>query len=37
VPAGATRDADACLTCHTRHDIEADTRPVRWRARPRGK
>ncbi len=37
VPAGATRAADACLTCHTRHDIEADARPVRWRARLRGK
>jgi hypothetical protein len=33
----ARRAADVCLTCHTRHEIEADARPVRWRARPVGR
>jgi len=37
VPDGATRADDVCLTCHTRHEIEADARPVRWRARPKSK
>ena len=36
VPDGATRALDTCLSCHTRHEIEADARPVRWRARPAG-
>ena len=36
VPDGATRALDACLSCHTRHEIEADARPVRWRSRPAG-
>jgi hypothetical protein len=36
VPDGATRATDACVTCHTRHALEADARPVRWRARPLG-
>ena len=36
VPASATRADDSCVTCHTRHAIEADARPVRWRARPAG-
>jgi len=31
---GATRADDACVTCHARHVLEADARPVRWRARP---
>jgi ribosomal protein L40E len=30
VPAGVTRAEDVCLRCHTRHEIEADKRPVRW-------
>jgi hypothetical protein len=34
VPRGVTRATDACVTCHTRHEIEPDLRPVRWRARP---
>ncbi len=34
VPDGARRAEDACVTCHTRHHLEADARPVRWRARP---
>jgi hypothetical protein len=37
VPNGATRALDSCLSCHRRHEIEADTRPVRWRATPVGK
>jgi len=34
VPATATRAVDECLQCHTKHTIEADARPVRWRAQP---
>ena len=34
---GATRADDACVTCHAHHVLEADARPVRWRARPLGK
>ncbi len=30
VPAGVTRADDVCLQCHTRHQIEAADRPVRW-------
>jgi len=37
VPDRAVRAQDACVTCHTRHEIEEDARPVRWRARPAGK
>ena len=37
VPAGATRAEDVCLCCHTLHVIEADSRPVRWRAQAKGK
>ena len=37
VPDRAVRAVDECLTCHARHDIEEDPRPVRWRARPAGK
>lgn len=36
VPDGAVRAVDECLTCHTRHELESDSRPVRWRARPGG-
>jgi hypothetical protein len=32
VPLGATRAEDRCVTCHTRHVIERDDRPVRWNA-----
>ncbi len=35
VPVGVTRAEDVCLRCHTLHEIEADVRPVRWRARPK--
>lgn len=34
VPDGATRATDECLSCHARHLITADARPVRWEARP---
>ena len=37
VPAPARRAEDECLKCHTTHTIEADARPVRWRAQPKGK
>lgn len=37
VLAGATRAADACVTCHARHELRPDERPVRWQARPAGK
>jgi hypothetical protein len=37
VPVGATEAVDACVTCHTRHALTADPRPVRWRARPLSK
>ena len=35
VPATATRAEDECVRCHMRHTIEADARPVRWRAQPK--
>lgn len=28
----ATRAEDKCLSCHRRHILEQDARPVRWRA-----
>jgi DNA-directed RNA polymerase subunit RPC12/RpoP len=34
VSADATHADDTCLHCHMRHEIEADTRPVRWKSRP---
>lgn len=34
---GVMTSFDACVTCHTKHQIEADSRPVRWSARPKGK
>jgi len=37
VAPGTRRAVDACLTCRTKHEIEADPRPVRWRARLRGR
>jgi hypothetical protein len=37
VPAGVTTAADSCVQCHTRHIIEAEARPVRWRALPEGR
>lgn len=29
----ATEVDDRCLSCHTRHRVTRDARPVRWRAR----
>ncbi|MGH7537240.1 MAG: hypothetical protein ACREMF_01280 [Gemmatimonadales bacterium] len=37
LPQGVTKSADACLTCRTRHEIEADVRPVRWKSRPKAR
>ena len=37
VPAGATAAEDSCLRCHTLHFIEAEARPVRWRALAKGR
>jgi len=38
-PGARHRDqaTDECVSCHTRHALERDARPVRWRARPLGK
>jgi hypothetical protein len=33
VPLRLTRTADRCVTCHSAHVVEADQRPVRWKAR----
>lgn len=30
VPDDATRAEDRCVTCHTRHVLQEDPRPVRW-------
>jgi len=35
VPIGVTRAEDVCLTCHTRHEIRPEERPVRWHASPK--
>ena len=34
---GARNAVDKCVTCHARHELEADPRPVRWRARAAAK
>ena len=33
VAARTTETNDRCVTCHARHVVEPDTRPVRWKAR----
>ena len=33
VPLRTVRTTDRCVTCHAEHVIEADARPVRWKAR----
>jgi DNA-directed RNA polymerase subunit RPC12/RpoP len=33
VPISTTRTADRCVTCHAKHVVEPDDRPVRWNAR----
>ncbi len=30
-----TKAEDRCASCHTRHVIEEDARPVRWNAKSR--
>jgi hypothetical protein len=37
LPRGVTQTRDACVSCHAKHEIEVELRPVRWRARPLGK
>jgi len=37
VPATARQAEDVCLRCHTRHIIEPEPRPVRWRAMAKGR
>jgi hypothetical protein len=32
IPLRITRTVDRCVTCHTEHVVELDSRPVRWRA-----
>jgi len=34
---GATSAEDRCVTCRAPHRLEADPRPVRWRARAKEK
>ncbi len=34
VPDGAVRATDECITCHAKHELEPEARPVRWRAVP---
>lgn len=33
VPAGTTSTDDRCVSCHTKHRVTPDERPVRWNAR----
>jgi hypothetical protein len=37
VPAGVRRAEDVCLQCHTRHEIVAGDRPVRWLSQAKSK
>jgi DNA-directed RNA polymerase subunit RPC12/RpoP len=34
VPAWTRRTVDRCVSCHTKHELEPDARPVRWNAKP---
>jgi DNA-directed RNA polymerase subunit RPC12/RpoP len=34
---GVTTALDACVTCHAKHEIAVQARPVRWSARPKAK
>jgi hypothetical protein len=34
VPDGAVRATDECITCHAKHELSPEPRPVRWRAVP---
>jgi DNA-directed RNA polymerase subunit RPC12/RpoP len=33
VALGTHQVSDRCVTCHARHVVEQDARPVRWKAR----
>jgi hypothetical protein len=33
VAVGTSQANDRCVTCHAGHVVEADERPVRWKAR----
>jgi hypothetical protein len=33
VAARTTETNDRCVTCHAKHVVEPDARPVRWKAR----
>jgi DNA-directed RNA polymerase subunit RPC12/RpoP len=33
VPVRTSRTNDRCVTCHAKHIVELDSRPVRWNAR----
>ena len=33
VALGTRETNDRCVTCHARHVVEPDARPVRWKAR----
>jgi DNA-directed RNA polymerase subunit RPC12/RpoP len=33
VPISAVQTSDRCVTCHTRHVVQLDSRPVRWNAK----
>jgi hypothetical protein len=35
VSKGESRIEDRCLHCRTRHEVEEDERPVRWRSKPK--
>lgn len=37
VDAAAARATDTCYSCHAKHEITVEARPVRWQARPAGK
>lgn len=34
IGARVTRVVDRCVSCHAKHELTPDTRPVRWKARP---
>ncbi len=36
VPAGSLETVDRCVTCHAAHRVQADARPVRWKAHLEG-
>jgi hypothetical protein len=34
VGAAITRTTDRCVSCHARHEVAREARPVRWGAKP---